>query len=131
MTCQISGRLTSQKTQPNTACTDEVGSQGRRVKTSIGIMNCAEQNNKSTPPSQDARNVGRSCIMNESDEPVKPLCGSPLGVHTILCLGRRSLFCGGRQWDRFLFAPGNAGQFVPEFQYIETLARKLGSGLSF
>src|SRR6186997_1651921 len=29
--------------------------------------------------------------MKGSDEPVKPLCGSPSGVHTILCLGRRSL----------------------------------------
>jgi len=44
------------------------------------------------------RNVVRSCIMKWSDEPVKPLGGSPVGVHTSLCLGRRSLcfFEGGK-----------------------------------
>ena len=47
--------------------------------------------NRKTAPSRDVRSVEESCIMMSSDEPVKPLRGSPLGVHTILCLGRRSL----------------------------------------
>ena len=39
--------------------------------------------------------------------------------------------CGGWQWDRFLRAPGNAGQFLSELQSIQALANELGSGLSF
>lgn len=48
-----------------------------------GGENRAEPSNKKTASSRRVRNVGGGCIMKWSDEPVKPLRGSPLGVHTI------------------------------------------------
>ena len=99
---------------PNTTSTDEVGSQGVRK----GRMEKTNRTGKPVGLSlwgvfpsivcfrvcktmgqfwterlwEGMRSVGSSCIMMWSDEPVKPLRGSPLGVHTILCLGHRSSF---------------------------------------
>jgi len=53
---------------------------------------------------------------------------------TLVCVWDIAPFCfQRREWqgDGFLRAPGNTGQLVPEFQSLETLASKLGSGLSF
>src|SRR6266540_2289108 len=70
--------------------------------------------------------------MKESDEPVKPLRGSPIrsSWRQGAIWDVAHFVCGGWQGDRFLRAPGDAGQFMPELQSIKALANELCSRLS-
>ena len=68
--------------------------------------------------------------MEWSDEPVKPLVGLLWEFTLFRVWDVAHFFCGGRQWDGLLRAPGNTGQFLPELQSIQALANELGGRLS-
>ena len=101
-------RLDDTKIAPNTACTDEVGSQGWK-----GIVNKkADHSEKQFSSKQhkisafaSARNVGRRCIMKWSDEPVKPRCGSPIRSSHYFVFGTSIHLLVERGGGMSLFAP--------------------------